>query len=392
MDEYFLVIEVLGLEDLDRAMGPVVMDSALADLSGRIALLTTEVLSLTQASTAAQTLRRGCWRASFSLDSQSPVGGTIRECIDSISAATQQLANDAALEIFGPATAALASVTVACIERVSIQTEYDELRLKANAAFDAGSQAAIQLIIHRKLLRTVFQPIVTLPDGKTVGVEALSRGPAGSPYESADKLFGAAARSGLTHTLELACAIQALGCLDRLPEPLWMSINVSAATASALYSHICVNRIDCSRLILEMTEHLPLRKIDDLRPTLDGLRSRGARIALDDTGCGYADLEAATRIEADIVKLCITVIGRVEQHKDVRSAIAETVKRSRSRGTLMLAEGVETLDQAHILSGLGIELAQGWLYGKPFPAAELTFRTQTVLPCQTAPLPLVASA
>ena len=88
-------------------------------------------------------------------------------------------------------------------------------------------------------------------------MDALSRGPSG-PYDRADQLSGAAARTGLTHTLELTCAAQAIAYVDRLPEPLWMSVNSSAATATGLYSLISANHTTCSRLILEITEHLPL--------------------------------------------------------------------------------------------------------------------------------------
>ena len=136
MDEYFLVVEVLGLELLDQTMGPAVMDSTLADLSKRVSDLTTEVLSLTQTSSPAQSLRRGCWIASFSLDGKSLILGAVRECVDSISGAAQQLVNEAALAIFGASSAALASLSVTCIDRAQIQNLGSEIKLAANTAFD----------------------------------------------------------------------------------------------------------------------------------------------------------------------------------------------------------------------------------------------------------------
>jgi EAL domain-containing protein (putative c-di-GMP-specific phosphodiesterase class I) len=99
------------------------------------------------------------------------------------------------------------------------------------------------------------------------------------------------------------------------------------------------------------------------------------RGSLDDTGCGYADLDVAGAIKADIVKLCITVIGRLEQHPQVRDAVADAVKLAHEHGALILAEGVETEGQARILQDLSVDLAQGWLYGRPFPAGELEMRT-----------------
>jgi EAL domain-containing protein (putative c-di-GMP-specific phosphodiesterase class I) len=220
----------------------------------------------------------------------------------------------------------------------------------------------------------VLQPIVTVAGRRVVGVEALSRGPVNSAYERADHLFGAAGRCGLTEALELACAAQAMAYWKQLPEPLWMSINTSAATIAGMSELMSSHPMACSRMIVELTEHLPLGRVDELRPTLDGLRRQGARIALDDTGCGYADLDVAGAIEADMVKLCITVIGRLEEHASVRDAVAEAVKLAHEQGALILAEGVETEGQERILQDLGVDLAQGWLYGRPFPAGELDIR------------------
>jgi EAL domain-containing protein (putative c-di-GMP-specific phosphodiesterase class I) len=284
------------------------------------------------------------------------------------------LANKSSLEIFGPASQQMACLTTVCIADSSTLDLESALRAAAKMAVDADAHAAVQAIVDRRLLRTMLQPIVTIPEARIVGVEALSRGPVGSAYERADLLFGAAARSGLTEALELACAEQAIAYWKQLPEPLWMSVNTSAATIAGMSELMSADPRACSRMILELTEHLPLGKIDELRPTLDGLRQKGARIALDDTGCGYADLDVAGAIEADIVKLCITVIGRLEEHPQVRVAVAEAVKLAHTQGALILAEGVETEEQARILSDLGVDLAQGWLYGRPFPAAELEAR------------------
>ncbi|HWZ51527.1 MAG TPA: EAL domain-containing protein [Granulicella sp.] len=372
MNEYKLVVEVRGLEQLDRTMGATVVDAALADLSPLVNELTARVLGLADRYDAVAASRRGCWSFSFALGAKgSAMQAEAAARLDSIGAAARELANKSSVEIFGPASAGMASLTTVCVAHSSTLDMESEMQAAAKLSLDTGARAAVQEIIDRKLLRTVVQPIVMLPEGRVVGVEALSRGPAGSAYERADHLFGAAARNGLTEALEMTCAAQAIPYWKQLPGSVWMSVNASAATIGGLSGLMSEDPMACSRMILELTEHLPLGKIDELRPTLDGLRSKGTRIALDDTGCGYADLDVAGVIEADIVKLCITVIGRLEEHPQVRVALAEAVKLAHAQGALILAEGVETEGQASILRDLGVDLAQGWLYGRPFPASEL---------------------
>jgi EAL domain-containing protein (putative c-di-GMP-specific phosphodiesterase class I) len=369
-----LVVKVLGLERLDQTMGVPVVDAAIAALSPLVVELAAQVLSLADTCAGVESPRRGCWMAAFSLGAGSAMQEEQCERVASITAAARELANKSSLEIFGPASQQMACLTTVCIANSSTLDLEHALRAAAKMALDAGAHAAVQTIVNRRLLRTMLQPIVTVPEGRIVGVEALSRGPVGSAYERADLLFGAAARSGLTEALELACAAQAIAYWKQLPEPLWMSVNTSAATIAGMSELMSADPRACSRMILELTEHLPLGKIDELRPTLDALRRKGARIALDDTGCGYADLDVAGVIEADIVKLCITVIGRLEEHPQVRVAVAEAVKLAHAQGALILAEGVETEGQARILSDLGVDLAQGWLYGRPFPATALEER------------------
>ena len=110
MSGYFLVVEVLGIERLDLAMGQAIMDSALVELSGHVSDLTNDVLSFADASTPAQLLRRGCWSAFFKVDSGSSICGEAEESINSILTAAQQWADEAALEVFAPASATMATM------------------------------------------------------------------------------------------------------------------------------------------------------------------------------------------------------------------------------------------------------------------------------------------
>jgi EAL domain-containing protein (putative c-di-GMP-specific phosphodiesterase class I) len=197
-----------------------------------------------------------------------------------------------------------------------------------------------------------------------VGYEALSRGPQGSALEMANALFGAGERFNLTVELELACARQAASLAAKLHEGCWLSINLGLA---ALATPGAVESLARPGIVLEITEDLPLDRAQAHASFFAKARSLGARLALDDTGCGFADMEAARSIRPDIAKLCITVTRNANRSPAHLTEISRTVAELRSVGAEVLAEGVETEEQATALTEAGARLAQGWHFGRPVP-------------------------
>jgi EAL domain-containing protein (putative c-di-GMP-specific phosphodiesterase class I) len=239
----------------------------------------------------------------------------------------------------------------------------------ADAGAPGVSRAAFRDILGRGRLDFHLQPIVSLRDLKPVGFEALVRGPAGGPVERADKLFAAAAYHGLHQELELACVAGAWKHAADLPAPYWLSVNLGPDLfhASAL-RRLVRNPRDLRRRVFELTEHLPIRSPHRLAAASHPLRRRGARVALDDAGCGYLNMGMVESLSPHIVKLCITVIRRIEAGSAPLRAIKDVVGRIRRAKAEPLAEGVETAEQLKRVRECGFELAQGYLFGRPRPA------------------------
>lgn len=126
-------------------------------------------------------------------------------------------------------------------------------------------------------------------------------------------------------------------------------------------------------ILFEITEHMPLDDAQDLLPVVDKLRQNGIGIALDDTGCGFADLDVARILRPEIVKLCITVIRNADKDCAFLKAIKETSQELVNLGCRILAEGVETQSQHDALQTCPIEYAQGWLYARPVDVSTMTF-------------------
>jgi EAL domain-containing protein (putative c-di-GMP-specific phosphodiesterase class I) len=244
--------------------------------------------------------------------------------------------------------------------------------LDAAWAPPAVSRKTFRHLLDGRGLNFNLQPIVSLERFKVVGFEALARGPAGGPLERADRLFAAASYYGMHRELDLACLGGALRGAASLPAPFWLSVNLGPDLFDApLLGRLVPDPRTMRRRVFELTEHLPIPHPQGFAARMRPLRRQGARLALDDAGCGFLDMGMVASISPHIVKLCTTVIRRIEGGPDPVRAIRQAVRFIRKSGAAALAEGVETEEQLRLVRGCGFALAQGYLFGKPRPAREV---------------------
>ena len=218
------------------------------------------------------------------------------------------------------------------------------------------------MIARPDAIRTVFQPIVGLTSGETAGFEALARfeGKAGLPPSW---WFSEAHRFGLGAALEAQSVRAALAAHGR-PPGTFLSLNLSP---SALASDEVQRALpdDLNGLVIEITEEERVLDIDALQRHLDPLRARGARIAVDDAGEGYAGLQQVMSMRADIIKLDRALVADVNSDPAKVALIGSLVHFARSTGASICAEGVETLQELRTLVHLGVAQGQGWALGRP---------------------------
>ena len=212
----------------------------------------------------------------------------------------------------------------------------------------------------------VFQPVIDLRDGRVCGYEALARF-ASTPPVTPDRWFAAAGEVGLGATLEAAAIANGLRRLDDLADGLCLSVNVSAANLDSEEVAMMLVDRDLSRVIVEITEYEKEVDLDALRPVLERLRRRGARIALDDVGSGYAGLERVVRLGPDRIKLDRTLVASVDGDRHLQAMVAATVSYARHVDVEMVAEGIETAEELSTLRELGVPLGQGYLLARPAP-------------------------
>jgi EAL domain-containing protein (putative c-di-GMP-specific phosphodiesterase class I) len=383
MGNYCLVFQLQNPEHLLAVFGENLMAAVERDLTRDFTDLAERLLERHTPLGGIRVPAPGLWYQVFGLKRQT-WSGSDQEQRRSLAAAAGALVREALVKNFGPATGSRLRVKAAVLalpEEEMPAAALDRLVPRLLTGAPDGrpreglpARSEIQNLIAGDRLLTYLQPVFTLLPEKIIGFEALIRGPQGSRVHHAVDLLAAASQAGLGELLELKCVGRALGWGLKLPPPLWIFINISPALIRHPDFFRLVTRRDFrvirSRVVLEFTEHLPLEEIDTLQGALKELKELGFRLALDDTGCGFFDLQTARTLRPEIVKLCITVTSRVGRQLGIDREIRRTAEVITGLGGRLLAEGVERPQQAEILRQSGVSLVQGFLYGRPGPAAD----------------------
>ena len=231
----------------------------------------------------------------------------------------------------------------------------------------------------RDQLYLVYQPIVRLSDGRTVGAEALLRwdhhiygNVPPSDFIPLAEQTGVVIPIG-AWAIEQAC-MSAVGWLD---DSMFVTVNVSGVQlrestfVDGVRRSLKLSGLAPERLVLEITESTLIDDSVFATEQLSQLRSYGISTALDDFGTGYSSLAYVQRLPLDIIKIDKEFVQSVGEPRS--KALANTiVNMARNLGLKTVAEGVETENQALELARLGCEFAQGYLFFKPLSSVAMT--------------------
>lgn len=211
----------------------------------------------------------------------------------------------------------------------------------------------------------VLQPIIDVASGRVVAAEALARFGDPAATSGIEQIFTDAHLAGWGVDLELACLRAALARRDDLPGDVWLSVNLSPDVLADPRSDAVLGGA-LHRVLVEITE-LAAASVVDLPAILADLRRRGARIAVDDVGSGYAGLGRLAELRPDVVKLDRTLVTGATGDDAAAAVIESLVTLSRRLGMRVLGEGVESMADLTLLASLGVDLAQGHAIATPSP-------------------------
>lgn len=219
-----------------------------------------------------------------------------------------------------------------------------------------------------------FQPIVDVKYRRVVSFEALARwhnAVLGDVQPS--EFISVAERSDLIGAVTLALLGKALDALQQVGPEVRVSFNLSARdlsspdTMSAIVDKLGRSGISPRRLTIEITETAVIGDFDQARHALARLKQLGVHISLDDFGTGFSSLHCIHRLPLDKVKIDRSFVREIDFDPGAQGIVRSIVGLCRSLRLTCVVEGVETEAQALVLRGLGCEVMQGYLFGRPAP-------------------------
>lgn len=242
-------------------------------------------------------------------------------------------------------------------------------RLMQSSQVENEARERILSVINKSQLNMVYQPILNLNGDRITKFEALTRFKA-EPYRTPDVWFNEAAKIGLGGLLEMHTIKVALEDLEKLPQGIAISINTSQHNIINGNIEHLLKHYDAKRVVLEITEHEIISDYVALKSSIDSLRKLGVRLAIDDAGAGYSTFQHILELNADIIKLDISLIKNIHLEKSKNALARALIVFANAMGAEIIAEGIETQDELDECRKLGIHKVQGYFIGRPLPLQE----------------------
>ena len=257
---------------------------------------------------------------------------------------------------------------------------------KSNTGRSLALKADLKRALAQNELELYYQPKVDLNTLEVVGGECLLRW--NHPLDGVlfpGPLIEAAESYNMMNELgywTLEQAFKALGELDGLKMPIVLSVNISP---TQLYDNQLIPTLTMlsdtyglplSLIELELTEDVALSNSLMVKKQLDELRSLGVAISVDDFGKGYSNLAYIRDLDLDALKIDKSFVMELEAHPVNRAIIEAAKVIGHAKGCSVVVEGIETVEQLHILREVGVSQGQGYLFSRAVPFTEFVQLTQ----------------
>ncbi len=248
-------------------------------------------------------------------------------------------------------------------------------------------QTELAEAMEQQQLRVYLQPKCRLRDGALMGAEVLVRWQRpGNGLVLPGEFIGIAEKCGLLVALDqwvMNEAMRQLGCWTAagLWQPSWrLSVNQNVADLQRpdleqwLHKLLKVNRVSATSLDLEITEDALLQHTPEQLARMESLRAMGVSLSIDDFGTGYSSLTYLRQLPVSVIKIDKSFVSGMLTSENDAVLVQTIVDMAHNLGHTLVAEGVEQDEQRRALMALGVELGQGYWFGKPVSADEFEAR------------------
>ena len=234
----------------------------------------------------------------------------------------------------------------------------------------AHKVADLRTSLRDRLVYVDYHPIVEAATKKVFGYEALARGRMRS-LRSPEVMFEVAAEADLLWELSRLCRARAVeGMQARMGPGELLFLNVDPQDfADPEFTEQALGVEDPRRVVIEITERTAIKDYPKFRGRLKAFREAGFRFAVDDAGSGYAGLGSIANLEPDFIKLDMSLINCIDANFIKQNLVETMVKFANDQGAMVIAEGVERVEEFDAVRALGVHLVQGFFLHRPEPNA-----------------------
>lgn len=234
---------------------------------------------------------------------------------------------------------------------------------------------ALEVIIKDKLINIVFQPIVSLRDGKVLGYESLSRTPSNNIIKNPEILYETATKNKVLFDLESISRQKTINLakdfiLSTNSYKLFLNVNTNIVDDPRFergFTHNLMKEVGIkpSRIVFEITERNEITDMDRFKEFIAHYKNHNFQIAIDDAGAGYSGLNLISDLGPHYVKLDMKLIRDIDTDSLKHALVKGMVELSKVSNIYLIAEGIETEEELNALIKLGVQYGQGYFIQRP---------------------------
>ncbi|WNS76082.1 EAL domain-containing protein [Bacillus sp. DTU_2020_1000418_1_SI_GHA_SEK_038] len=238
----------------------------------------------------------------------------------------------------------------------------------------------LQELMQKGKVDTVFQPILSLKEGMTLGFEILNRPQPTELFPTTEKFYEYVGKSNdvfmierFLRNLSLERFSDQVKGFQHTSTPLvFLNIQPQVLADPAYRSGITLELLEIynlcpEQIVLELTEKEAVTNYSQFERIIDHYRQQGFRIAVDDAGTGYNSLQTLIYIKPEFIKLDKSLIRKIDEHPEKQHLVELLFDFAIQSNTQIVAEGIESLSELKYLRKLGVHMGQGFALGKPNP-------------------------